>query len=114
MNDLQYTHEKFWSGSKQLLGSGPMSDRLVAAVLNHVCHAFDNTEFLPQDLRDRITDLRRAVNAVADDEHGSVSASVTAMTANEIEHWAAEIFNISVHVAELVGYERAQKGLPAY
>jgi hypothetical protein len=113
VNDLQYTHEKFWSGSRHLVGAGPVADRLVAAVVNHVCHAFDHHEFLPHDLRLRITDLRKAVNEVADDEHGSVAASVAAMTREEVEHWAAEIFNIGVHVAELVGHDRCARGLPA-
>jgi hypothetical protein len=113
VNDLQYTHEKFWSGSKQLIGEGSLADRLVAAVMNHVCHAFDSHEFLPDNLRNRITDLRKAVNEVADDDHGSVAASVAAMTKHEVEHWAAEIFNISVHIAELVGHDRCAKGLPA-
>ena len=113
MNDLQYTHEKLWSGTRHLVGNGPLPDRLVAAVMNEVCHVFDNHEFLPHDLRLRITDLRKALHEVDDAEGGSVVASVAAMAQHEVEHWAAEIFNIAVKVAELVGHDRCARGLPA-
>jgi hypothetical protein len=113
VNDLQYAHEKFWSGSRLLVGAGPLADRLVRAVTNEVCHVFDNHEFLPHDLRLRITDLRKALHEVDDEEGGSVVASVSTMAQHEVEHWAAEIFNIAVKVAELVGHDRCARGLPA-
>ncbi len=105
-NNLDYAWEKFVAAANTLAaGTGSLRERLVDAYRGQAFRADGFTPPLEdQGLRDRMLVLHQEMthgDPVADE--GTIAASINAMTEEQLQHEADEIFSIAIALTRHLG-----------